>query len=231
MQSHSECVGDSQVKMATARVCLLLLAAILASLATANAQCLGSYTVKPGDYLYNIAVDIGVRWEDLFLANWDQISDPSMISPGMALRIPPCNRRFFPSGVVGSSQNSPSPSPPPPSPSSGGRCNNAYVGDATYYHVNSGATACGEYFNDDEMVAAISWRIFDRSTGNPNTSRSCHMCAEVCGPAGTAVVRIKDKCGGCLSGDIDLSPLAFKLVVGDLGIGRQPGVRWNYVPC
>lgn len=40
-------------------------------------------------------------------------------------------------------------------------------------------------------------------------------------------VMIKEKCGGCKSGDIDMTVAAFKIVVGDLAIGRQPGVRWN----
>eukprot|EP00803_Ostreobium_quekettii_P000493 evm.model.scf_238EXC.6 EVM.evm.TU.scf_238EXC.6 scf_238EXC:54616-55491(+) len=109
-----------------------------------------------------------------------------------------------------------------------------YVGDATYYHQNGGYTACGNNdLNDQDMIAAISWQIYDRTDdgGNPNASKSCQRCAKVYGPLDPIIVRIKDKCGGCKPGDIDLSPRAFNILMGGPEVGRQPGVKWHYVDC
>jgi lipoprotein NlpD len=46
-----------------------------------------SYTVKRGDTLYSIAKDNGVDYKDL--AAWNNISDPSVLSPGTVLRLRP----------------------------------------------------------------------------------------------------------------------------------------------
>jgi nucleoid-associated protein YgaU len=46
------------------------------------------YTVKSGDSLSKIAQNYGVKWQDIFEANRDQIKDPDMIHPGQQLRIP-----------------------------------------------------------------------------------------------------------------------------------------------
>jgi nucleoid-associated protein YgaU len=47
-----------------------------------------TYTVKSGDSLSKIAQNYGVKWQDIFEANRDQIKDPDMIHPGQQLRIP-----------------------------------------------------------------------------------------------------------------------------------------------
>jgi LysM repeat protein len=49
------------------------------------------YVVQPGDTLSKIAKEVygnGSRWREIFEANKDKISDPSMIYPGQELRIP-----------------------------------------------------------------------------------------------------------------------------------------------
>jgi hypothetical protein len=49
------------------------------------------YLVQPGDSLSKIAKEVygdGRRWREIFEANKDKISSPSMIYPGQELRIP-----------------------------------------------------------------------------------------------------------------------------------------------
>lgn len=200
------------------RLFAVLAIAALASLVTVRAQCSSPYIVQPGDTLFNIAQKLGVT-EDAILAANPQITDPDEIFPDQSLTIR-C---------------------PTDPPSGGDGCNGGFQGDATFYFVGGtedvnsnmlgGFTACGERFSNLDFVAALSFSDFDNSTPNPNNSPTCSMCAQVCGPVGTTVVRLKDKCAACQSGDIDLSPAAFSAAVGNFDIGRQPGVRWGIVPC
>lgn len=60
--------------------------------------------------------------------------------------------------------------------SNSGTCGKGYVGGGTYYYAKYGYTACGERFNEDALVAAISWKYFI-NTPNPNNSPSCRKCA------------------------------------------------------
>lgn len=59
----------------------------------------GTVTVRPGDSLAAIAArvlgDPG-RWHDLFQANRDQIRNPSVIHPGMVLKVPGANGEHRP---------------------------------------------------------------------------------------------------------------------------------------
>ncbi len=48
-----------------------------------------TYTVQKGDSLSKIAAGYpGLRWQDIFEANKDQISNPDLIQPGQVLKIP-----------------------------------------------------------------------------------------------------------------------------------------------
>lgn len=46
------------------------------------------YTVQSGDSLSKIAAHYGIKWQDIFEANKDQIKDPDLIHPGQKFRIP-----------------------------------------------------------------------------------------------------------------------------------------------
>lgn len=46
------------------------------------------YTVVKGDSLSKIGQKYGVRWQDIYEANKDQIKDPDLIQPGWKLKIP-----------------------------------------------------------------------------------------------------------------------------------------------
>ncbi len=81
--------------------------------------------------------------------------------------------------------------------------------------------------NDNDFVAATSFSYW--TTPNPNLDPMCRRSARVTDPStGRSVeVRIKDKCSGCASGDIDLSPAAFRQLR-DLGVGRFRA-NWDFI--
>ncbi|CAF3695623.1 unnamed protein product [Rotaria sp. Silwood1] len=106
----------------------------------------------------------------------------------------------------------------------------AFKGEATYYTVSVGFTACGTMHSDSEYIAALNSAQFDPQTpnGNPNRNTLCNKLVNVVGPNGSATVKIVDKCPGCRYGDLDLSEAAFKAIVGDLGIGRGQ-ITWKWL--
>jgi expansin (peptidoglycan-binding protein) len=105
-----------------------------------------------------------------------------------------------------------------------------FDGDATYYNLMGAYTACGTQHNDDELVCALNSQQFDPETpgGNPNNNKLCGRKVRVTGPKGTAEVTVVDRLPSGKYGDLDLSPAAFKLVAGDLGLGRVR-VQWQFV--
>lgn len=103
----------------------------------------------------------------------------------------------------------------------------ARSGDATWY--NTGLGACGVTNDDSQKIAALAIPDFDPSTpdGNPNHNTLCGKRATVCKDASTCVtVTVEDRCVGCKSGDIDLSPAAFQ-VLAPLDAGRIK-VTWSF---
>ena len=94
----------------------------------------------------------------------------------------------------------------------------AAKGRATWFHPALGA--CGWNHGDGEMITAVSHIRFD-------ASRPCGRKIRVKGPAGEAVVTVVDRCTGCARDDLDLSPVAFKKTVGDLGKGHDQ-VSWGW---
>src|SRR5436309_14056358 len=98
-----------------------------------------------------------------------------------------------------------------------------HTGEATFYTFASGAGSCMfDSTPNDLMVGAMN----DIDYGN---SQVCGECASITGPSGAIVIRIVDRCPGCLQGDIDLSPLAFSYIA-DTSLGRVP-ITWRVVPC
>ncbi|HEX2535489.1 MAG TPA: LysM peptidoglycan-binding domain-containing protein [Chitinophagaceae bacterium] len=47
-----------------------------------------TYEVQKGDSLSKIATKYGLKWQDIFAVNKDQIKDPDLIQPGWKLKIP-----------------------------------------------------------------------------------------------------------------------------------------------
>jgi nucleoid-associated protein YgaU len=47
-----------------------------------------TYEVKSGDSLSKIGQQYGIKWQDIYEANRDQIKNPDLIHPGWKLKIP-----------------------------------------------------------------------------------------------------------------------------------------------
>jgi expansin (peptidoglycan-binding protein) len=104
-----------------------------------------------------------------------------------------------------------------------------HTGNATYYNVGGGVTASGKNYSNEQLVCALNSQQFDPYTpnGNPNNNTLCGKKIKVTGPNGTADVTIVDRLPSGQSGDLDLSPAAFDLIVGNRDIGRAQ-VTWQY---
>jgi expansin len=96
-----------------------------------------------------------------------------------------------------------------------------HMGDGTYYDAD-GTGNCGFDAAPDRMVAAMNHADYAASA-------ACGECVTINGPSGAVTVRIVDQCPGCASGDIDLSPEAFKHIA-DLSAGRV-SISWQIVTC
>ena len=65
-----------------------LAAGLAAGPALTSPASAADYTVKSGDTLSSIAQSMGTSWQNLYAANRDVVSSPTMIYPGQTLRIP-----------------------------------------------------------------------------------------------------------------------------------------------
>ncbi|TLS23367.1 uncharacterized protein PpBr36_06195 [Pyricularia pennisetigena] len=106
-----------------------------------------------------------------------------------------------------------------------------YQGELTYY--NPGLGACGKDHDDADMVVAVARELFDEAAGgadaNPNNNRLCGRKIRVSADGGrdSIEVTVVDRCEGCKSTDLDLSPAAFRRLA-DESRGRVKG-EWQWV--
>jgi expansin (peptidoglycan-binding protein) len=104
-------------------------------------------------------------------------------------------------------------------------------GSATYYTLLDDAAGTGRngncsFVNNDvkPYYGAMYTPIYDNSN-------YCGVCVEVTGKKGTQIIQIVDQCPSChVDGDIDLSPAAFQVIIGDLSIGKS-AISWKAVAC
>jgi expansin (peptidoglycan-binding protein) len=104
-------------------------------------------------------------------------------------------------------------------------------GSATYYTLLDDAAGTARsgncsFVNNDikPYYGAMYTPVYDNSN-------YCGVCVEVTGKKGTQIIQIVDQCPSCqVEGDIDLSPAAFQLIVGDLSIGKST-ISWKAVAC
>ncbi|KAL7912523.1 expansin-like protein [Trichoderma velutinum] len=94
----------------------------------------------------------------------------------------------------------------------------AHSGSITWY--NTGLGACGHVNNDNELVAAVSHSLYDREHPCGRKIRIDHRGRSV-------VVTVVDRCEGCAENDLDLSPGAFRAVIGELEVGRTTAT-WDW---
>ncbi|KAI9010759.1 RlpA-like double-psi beta-barrel-protein domain-containing protein-containing protein, partial [Hyaloraphidium curvatum] len=94
---------------------------------------------------------------------------------------------------------------------------------------NGGLGACGTPVYDSQAICAISGADFDPYTpgGNPNRNSLCGSCITISYQGRSASCTLQDRCDGCASGDIDMTPSVFSQLA-DFGVGRMP-VTWSWV--
>ncbi|KAI0090521.1 RlpA-like double-psi beta-barrel-protein domain-containing protein-containing protein [Irpex rosettiformis] len=104
-----------------------------------------------------------------------------------------------------------------------------HSGDMTFYDVGLGA--CGWTDSDSELVAAVSHIMFDQfpgyKGGNPNKNPVCGKHAKITYKGKSVTVKIVDRCPGCATGDLDLSPSAFSKLA-NKDVGRLHGAKWTF---
>ncbi|KAI8052704.1 RlpA-like double-psi beta-barrel-protein domain-containing protein-containing protein, partial [Thamnidium elegans] len=94
-----------------------------------------------------------------------------------------------------------------------------YTGTATWFKpASEGGSqgACGPEEDDDSYIVALNAPQY----GNMSKKSSwCGKKVKITGPKGSVVAVVNDACPGCSHGDLDLTPILFKQVVGDMNIG------------
>jgi expansin (peptidoglycan-binding protein) len=105
----------------------------------------------------------------------------------------------------------------------------SYSGTATWYTPateGGNKAACGgETINDDSEIVALNQEQYGDMDKD---SDWCGKEIEITGPKGTTKATIMDACPECSSGDLDLTPVLFKRVVGDKGQGVGD-ITWRVV--
>lgn len=95
-------------------------------------------------------------------------------------------------------------------------------GKMTYY--TPGLGACGVTNDDTDMIVAVSPSVYG-SYANPNSSPMCQKTMTITCNSKTVKAAVKDRCAGCGTKDIDVSPAVFE-ACGDLSAGVMT-VSWT----
>jgi hypothetical protein len=107
----------------------------------------------------------------------------------------------------------------------------AHTAEVTWYDADDADVACGFRVSNNDYIAAMAFGGFDGypgATANPNTNPICNKALKATYEGKSVVVRIVDRCAGCMKPDnVDLSPTAFS-VLADQSKGRLFGVEWDW---
>jgi hypothetical protein len=105
------------------------------------------------------------------------------------------------------------------------------LGSATYYTLLDDAAGTARSGNCSFVNSDIKPYYGAMYTPIYDNSNYCGVCVEVTGKKGTQIIQIVDQCPSChVDGDIDLSPAAFQVIIGDLSIGKST-ISWKAVAC
>ncbi|KAI9262093.1 RlpA-like double-psi beta-barrel-protein domain-containing protein-containing protein [Sporodiniella umbellata] len=85
--------------------------------------------------------------------------------------------------------------------------------------------ACGKKEGNKSMIVAMNRPQYG------NTSKKSKWCGKklkIKGPKGSVTATVNDACPECKKGDLDLTPIVFKKVIGDMnkGVGK---ITWHAV--
>lgn len=114
------------------------------------------------------------------------------------------------------------------SSSGGSSSSGSFTGTATWFKpATEGGSqgACGPEEDDDSYIVALNAPQYG------NMSKKSPWCGKklrITGPKGTVDAIVNDACPGCDHGDLDLTPILFKQIVGDMNIGVAK-ITWHEV--
>jgi expansin (peptidoglycan-binding protein) len=102
----------------------------------------------------------------------------------------------------------------------------SFTGTATWFKpATEGGSqgACGPEEDDYSLIVALNAPQYGDMS---EKSKWCGKKLKITGPAGTAYATVNDACPGCSHGDLDLTPVLFKKIVGDMnkGVGK---ITWT----
>ncbi|EPS97900.1 hypothetical protein FOMPIDRAFT_55210, partial [Fomitopsis schrenkii] len=93
-----------------------------------------------------------------------------------------------------------------------------------------GLGACGLENSASDLIVAVSTEIYDNypgyTGGNPNKDPVCKKGITAKYKGHSVSVTVVDRCVGCATTDLDLSPAAFERLA-PLSAGRIP-ISWNW---
>ncbi|OAV98996.1 hypothetical protein PTTG_02455 [Puccinia triticina 1-1 BBBD Race 1] len=99
-------------------------------------------------------------------------------------------------------------------------------GDATYY--SPGLGSCGQQSGNQDLIVAVSHSLYDSyEGGNQDGNSLCGKSIRASYGPNSIVVSVVDRCEGCSTNDLDLSPAAFRRL-SPLNTGRLHGIRWTF---
>ncbi|KAI8329540.1 RlpA-like double-psi beta-barrel-protein domain-containing protein-containing protein [Chlamydoabsidia padenii] len=103
-----------------------------------------------------------------------------------------------------------------------------YSGTGTWFlpATEGGSTgACGPKEGNNSPIVALNAPQY----GNMSKKSSwCGKKIKITGPKGSVTATVNDACPECKSGDLDLTPVLFKKVIGDMNIGVGK-IKWHAI--
>lgn len=104
-------------------------------------------------------------------------------------------------------------------------------GKLTWYTegLATAATACGTMHALTEHIAALSPEDYG-TYANPNNSPVCKKHIKIHGPNGnTITAKVVDRCAGCTTGHVDVTPTVFESLGYATSLGVVEGITWELV--
>ncbi|CAO3617192.1 unnamed protein product [Mucor hiemalis] len=104
-----------------------------------------------------------------------------------------------------------------------------FKGTATWYKPKTEGGdrgACdGVKIDDDSEIVALNAEQYGKMSKN---SEHCFSKVKITGSEGSAIATIVDACPGCKYGDLDLTPVLFKQVCGNMKKGVDE-IEWQFI--
>ncbi|KAM7187875.1 RlpA-like double-psi beta-barrel-containing domain containing protein [Rhypophila sp. PSN 637] len=99
----------------------------------------------------------------------------------------------------------------------------AAVGNAKMTWYYPGLGACGQFHGDGDMVMAVDPTVY-----GTNNAPICNKRMRVNYQGRSIVLTVVDKCPSCPPNGLDLTPAAWRQLVGSTDLGPQYG-SWDFI--